>query len=205
MRVDIDLLVTALDFIATFAFAYVGARIAANKGLDYGGIVLISAVASLSGGTLRNLFLGERPHWILHPWIFGAVILAVVITIIGRQIGPVSRFVISLDSFGLAVAGVSSAQFAITHQAGPAGAIVLGVIGAIAGGLFRDLMCQVEPVVLHRETIATATFSGCTVYVLLNTWNIEPWICSMIGALVIIAVREVSIKYDINLPKIYKR
>ena len=202
---DIDLLVTALDLIATFTFAFVGARIAASKGLDYGGIVLIAAVASLSGGTLRNLFLGQRPHWILHPWIFVAVILAVLITIVGRQVGPVSRVVITLDSFGLAVAGVSSAQFAITHHAGAIGSIVLGVIGAISGGLFRDLMCQVEPVVLHRETIATATLSGCSLYVLLNSLHIDPWLCSICGALIVIAVREISIKYDINLPRINKR
>ena len=63
---QIDSLVTALDLIATFAFAIVGARIAANKGLDYGGIALIAAVASISGGTLRNLFMGQRPPWILH-------------------------------------------------------------------------------------------------------------------------------------------
>ncbi len=45
---QIDSLVTALDLIATFAFAIVGARIAASKGLDYGGIALIAAVASVS-------------------------------------------------------------------------------------------------------------------------------------------------------------
>ena len=202
---DIELLVTVLDLVATFTFAFVGARIAANKGLDYGGIVLIAAVASLSGGTLRNLFLGQRPHWILHPWIFGTVILAVLITIIGKQIGPVSRIVVSLDSIGLAVAGVSSAQFAITHNAGVVGSIVLGVIGAISGGLFRDLLCQVEPVVLHRETIATATLAGCTLYALLNYWNIDPWLSAICGAFVIITVREISIKFDINLPRVGKK
>ena len=197
-----DLLVTTLDLIATFAFAYVGARIAANKGLDYGGIVLVSAIASLSGGTLRNLFLGQRPHWLLHPEIFLAVILAVLITIVGRQTGAVSRFVRSLDSFGLAVAGVSSSQFAMAQGSGVVGAIVLGVIGAIAGGLFRDLMCQVEPVVLHRETIASATFAGCTVYSLLRFWELEPLLATLSGAIVIIAVREISIKFDINLPRV---
>lgn len=199
---DIDLLVTVLDLVATFTFAFVGARIAANKGLDYGGIVLIAAVASLSGGTLRNLFLGQRPPWILHPWIFATVVLAVLITIIGKQTGPVSRLVISFDSLGLAVAGVSSAQFAITHNAGVIASIVLGVIGAISGGLFRDLMCQIEPVVLHRETVATATLSGCTLYVLLNYWNVEAWVAAICGALLIIAVREISIKFDINLPRV---
>ena len=48
---DLDLLVFGLDLVSTFAFALVGARVAANKGLDFGGILFIAAVASISGGT----------------------------------------------------------------------------------------------------------------------------------------------------------
>ena len=53
---DLDLLVNLLDLAGTFAFALVGARIAANKGLDYGGIAFIAAVASLAGGTAATIF-----------------------------------------------------------------------------------------------------------------------------------------------------
>jgi len=66
-----------LDLLSTLVFALVGARIAADKGLDYGGIAFIAAIASVSGGTLRNLFLGLRPIWIVDPWIITSVITAV--------------------------------------------------------------------------------------------------------------------------------
>ena len=55
-------MVFGLDLVSTFAFALVGARVAANKGLDFGGILFIAAVASISGGTLRNLFMGSSHH-----------------------------------------------------------------------------------------------------------------------------------------------
>ena len=58
---DLELLVYSLDLVSTFAFALVGARVAANKGLDYGGILFIAAIAAISGGTLRNIFIGQRP------------------------------------------------------------------------------------------------------------------------------------------------
>ncbi|MEY4419344.1 MAG: hypothetical protein RIR15_666, partial [Actinomycetota bacterium] len=61
---DLDLLVFGLDLVSTFAFALVGARVAASKGLDFGGILFIAAIASISGGTLRNLFMGEQPPWV---------------------------------------------------------------------------------------------------------------------------------------------
>jgi uncharacterized membrane protein YeiH len=59
---DQDLLVFGLDLVSTFAFALVGARVAASKGLDYGGILFIAAIASISGGTLRNLFMASNRH-----------------------------------------------------------------------------------------------------------------------------------------------
>ena len=56
-----------LDLLSTFVFALVGARVAADKGLDYGGIAFIAVVASVSGGTLRNIFLGLPPSGLLIP------------------------------------------------------------------------------------------------------------------------------------------
>ena len=199
---QIDSLVTGLDLIATFAFAIVGARIAASKGLDYGGIALIAAVASISGGTLRNLFMGQRPPWILHSWLFASIALAVLITITAKEKKPVGRFLISLDTFGLAVATVSSANFAVTNNANFVSVIALGLIGGVTGGLLRDVLCQVEPVLLHRETIGTSCFAGALVYALLNEFGVSELITVIASGSVIVAVREISIKFDWHLPKI---
>ena len=199
---QIDSLVTGLDLIATFAFAIVGARIAANKGLDYGGIALIAAVASISGGTLRNLFMGQRPPWILHSWLFVSVALAVLITVIAKQKKPVGRFLLALDTFGLAVATVSSANFAATNNANFLSIVALGLIGGVTGGLLRDVLCQVEPVLLHRETIGTSCLAGALVYAGLHYLNVSEVISAISAGLIIVLVREVSIKLDWHLPKI---
>lgn len=198
----IDSLVTALDLIATFAFAIVGARIAASRGMDYGGIALIASVASLSGGTLRNLFLGHRPPWLDHPWLFGSVLLAVLITIFLKQSGEVGRFILALDTFGLAVSTVSSTNFAISQHVNFLGAVILGLIGGVTGGLLRDVLCQVEPVLLHRETIGTSCFAGALVYVSLERAHASTAVSAIISGLVVVLVRELSIKFNINLPRI---
>ena len=199
---QIDSLVTGLDLIATFAFAIVGARIAANKGLDYGGIALIAAVASISGGTLRNLFMGQRPPWILHSWLFVSVALAVLITVIAKQKKPVGRFLLALDTFGLAVATVSSANFAATNNANFLSIVALGLIGGVTGGLLRDVLCQVEPVLLHRETIGTSCLAGALAYAGLHYLDVSEVIGAISAGLIIVLVREVSIKLDWHLPKI---
>ena len=199
---QIDSLVTALDLVATFAFAIVGARIAASKGLDYGGIALIAAVASISGGTLRNLFMGQRPPWILNSWLFASIALAVLITVIAKQKKPVGRFLLALDTFGLAVATVSSANFAATNNANFISIVALGLIGGVTGGLLRDVLCQVEPVLLHRETIGTSCLAGALAYAGLHYLDVSEVVAAIAGGLVIVLVREISIKFDWHLPKI---
>ena len=199
---QIDSLVTGLDLIATFAFAIVGARIAASKGLDYGGIALIAAVASVAGGTLRNLFMGQRPPWILHSWLFASIALAVLITVVAKEKKPVGRFLLALDTFGLAVATVSSANFAAANGANFISIAALGLIGGVTGGLLRDVLCQVEPVLLHRETIGTSCLAGALVYAGLDRINLSEGITTIAAGFVIVLVRELSIKFDWHLPKI---
>ena len=201
---DLELLVFGLDLVSTFAFALVGARVAASKGLDFGGILFIAAIASMSGGTLRNLFMGEQPPWVQRPWLFVPIIAAFLITVAMGKTQDVGRFALSLDTLGLAVATVSSAQFALSHNAPFAAAAVLGFTGAVTGGLFRDIMCQTEPVLLHRETIGTSSLSGAVVYVGLDALNLNEAVIAAIAGVVVVLVRELSIRNNWNLPKIIK-
>lgn len=202
---QVDTLVNALDVLATFVFALVGARVAADRGLDYGGITFIAAVASTTGGTLRNVALGIRPNWITNPWILGSVIAAVMITIVFRTTKPIGKFLLVMDTFGLAVAAISGAQIALTFDVSWYAAIVLGVITAIAGGLLRDLLCQVEPVVLHRETLATSALIGASIFVMLDRSTLNHNWTALLGGIAVMAVRGISIYFDLHLPKLKNR
>jgi len=202
--VDLDLLVFGLDLVSTFAFALVGARVAANKGLDFGGILFIAAVASISGGTLRNLFMGEQPPWVQRPWLFAPIVAAFLITVAMGKTQNVGRLALSLDTVGLAVATVSSVQFALSNDAPLVAAAVLGLIGAVSGGLLRDIMCQTEPVLLHRETVGTACLSGAVIYLALDSLNLNEAISVGLAGIVVVLVRELSIKFNWNLPTVTK-
>ncbi len=195
-------MIAILDIIATFAFALVGARIAADRRMDYGGILLIATVASLTGGSLRNLFLGERPIWLQQPWYFLSILLAVGITIALRITRPVGKVVLAMDTLGLAVATVSGVQYSLNHYAPSYAALILGVITAVAGGLLRDVLCQVEPVLLHRETIGSSCTMGALAYVLLEPTALPNGVVALISGSVIILVRTLSIKKGWNLPKV---
>ena len=197
-------LLHALDLLATFVFALVGARVAADKGLDYGGIAFVAAIASVSGGTLRNLFLGLRPIWIVDPWIITSVITAVILTLVFRRVTHVSKSLLIMDTFGLAVATISGAHLAIQSDVSWYGAILLGVVTAVTGGLWRDLLCQIEPVLLHRETIGTSSLIGSIFFVSFLEVGSSLMVAVFVGGAAVVLTRFVSIYFNLHLPKFVK-
>jgi uncharacterized membrane protein YeiH len=190
-----------LDLLSTFVFALVGARVAADKGLDYGGIAFIAAIASVSGGTLRNVFLGLKPIWITDPSIITAVILAVFITLVLRRVTQIGKTLLIMDTFGLAIATISGTQLAFEQNIDWYSAILLGVITAVTGGLLRDVLCQLEPVLLHRETIGTSSLMGAITFVVLTELSASNTISAIAGGSVVVLTRVLSIRFDLHLPK----
>jgi uncharacterized membrane protein YeiH len=190
-----------LDLLSVFVFALVGARVAADRGLDYGGIALVSIVASVSGGTLRNIFLGLKPILITDPWVIGSVIGAVAITLSVRRVTKIGKTLLIMDTLGLAIATASGVQLAHNLNSPWFATIILGVITAVTGGLLRDVLCQLEPVLLHRETIATSSLCGAIAFVLLIEFNVDVSVATISGGVVVALVRMLSIQFDLNLPK----
>jgi uncharacterized membrane protein YeiH len=193
-----------LDLLSTFAFALVGARVAADKGLDYGGVAFIAAIASVSGGTLRNVFLGLTPIWITDGWIVISIIAAVVLTLVFRRVTHIGKTLLIMDTFGLAVATLSGTQLAFQENVAWYAAILLGVITAVTGGLLRDILCQLEPVLLHRETIGTSALMGAITFVALHQLSVADNLAAIIGGVIVILTRVISIQFDLHLPKFRK-
>ena len=190
-----------LDLLSTFVFALVGARVAADKRLDYGGIAFIAVIASVSGVTLRNVFLGLKPIWITDPSIIASVILAVLITLVFRRVTHIGKTLLVMDTFGLAIATISGTQLAFELNISWYGAILLGLVTSVTGGLLRDVLCQLEPVLLHRETIGTSCLMGAITFVVLIELNVANSIGAILGGSVVVLTRVLSIRFDLHLPK----
>lgn len=190
-----------LDLLSVFVFALVGARVAADRGLDYGGIALVAIAASVSGGTLRNIFLGLKPILITDVWVIGSIVAAVAITLSVRRVTKIGKTLLIMDTFGLAIATASGVQLAHDFNSPWFATIILGVITAVTGGLLRDVLCQLEPVLLHRETIGTSSLFGAAAFVALVELNVDVAIATISCGVVVALVRILSIQFDLNLPK----
>ena len=195
-------LLLALDFISTFAFAMVGARVAASKNMDYGGILFVASVTALSGGTFRNLVLLQRPAWLDNGHLFMAIAIAVVITILAKAKGPIGKFILVLDSISLGVSVVAGVQISLDSKIGVVGSIVIGLLSGVLGGLVRDVLCQIPPILLHRETVGVSALLGATLFTFLYSYEFNPTLIAVLSGLVIVAARLISVKYRINLPKV---
>ena len=194
--------IIVLDFISTFAFAWVGARVAASKNLDYGGIFFVAGVSAVAGGTFRNLVLQMRPAWLDHPYLFIAIAVAVLLTIIQGKRDPIGKIGLILDSFGLAFAVVAAVEVSLKADVPTYAAIILGTLSGVLGGLTRDVLCQVPPVLLHRETSGTVSLLGAIVFVTLYKFGQESLVSALISGLLIVALRLLSVKFKVNLPKL---
>jgi len=194
--------IVILDFISTFAFAWVGARVAASKNLDYGGIFFVAGVSAVAGGTFRNLVLQLRPAWVDHPYLLIAIAVAFLLTLIQRKRDPIGKIGLILDSFGLAFAVVAAVEVSLKANVPIYAAIILGTLSGVLGGLTRDVLCQVPPVLLHRETSGTVSILGAVVFVTLYKAGQDSLISAIISGLLIVALRLLSVKFKINLPKL---
>jgi uncharacterized membrane protein YeiH len=197
-------LILILDHLSTFAFALVGARIAAMRNMDYGGLLFVAAAAALSGGTFRNVILDINPAWINQPTLLLVIALAVVLTIAFKWVKPVGNFIQLLDSLGLAIATIAGVALAVESDKGVIPAVVLGVISGVLGGLVRDVLSQVEPTLLHRETNGTSAFLGAVSFVLALELGLNQTYASVIAGSLVFAFRSLSIKFNWHLPKLNK-
>jgi uncharacterized membrane protein YeiH len=129
------------------------------------------------------------------------VIGAVAITLSVRRVTKIGKTLLIMDTLGLAIATASGVQLAHNLNCPWYATIILGVITAVTGGLLRDVLCQLEPVLLHRETIATSSLCGSIAFVCLIALNVEVSIATISGGVVVAVVRALSIQFDLNLPK----
>ena len=70
--INLSLLQTLVEVLATLAFALSGMLEAARKRLDVVGVCVVAGLAAFGGGTLRDILLDRRPFfWVQHAaWLW---------------------------------------------------------------------------------------------------------------------------------------
>ncbi|GAA6172107.1 trimeric intracellular cation channel family protein [Colwellia sp. KU-HH00111] len=195
-------LIHYLDIFGVVVFALSGALMAGRYKLDPFGVVVLASVTAIGGGTIRDIILQVPVFWTVDPQYLYVILATALLTIIFiRQPKRIpKRFLLISDALGLALFAVLGTQKSLMLGSPMPVAIVLGTITGVAGGMIRDVLCNVIPMILQKEIYALAAMLGGCLYA---TFNILGWpdneatVAAISGALLL---RLAAIYWQVSLP-----
>jgi uncharacterized membrane protein YeiH len=198
----VSTLLLAFDLGGTFVFALSGATAGVKHRLDLFGVLVLSFAAGNSGGIARDVMIGAAPPVAISDWRYIAVsILAGLITFYWyRIINRLSSPVLVFDAAGLALFAVSGASKALAFDVGPVGAILLGMLTGIGGGIVRDGLVREIPTVLRTELYAVAALIGAAVVVIGRLLDLPSFAAALAGAVLCFGLRFMAMRRNWQLP-----
>jgi uncharacterized membrane protein YeiH len=191
-----------LDLFGIVVFALSGALMAGRYKLDPFGVVVLASVTAIGGGTIRDVILDTPVFWITNTIYLYVILITAVLTIIiiRRPKRIPKRFLLIADAFGLALFAVLGTEKALSLGVPVTVAVIMGTITGVAGGMIRDVLCNVIPMILRQEIYATAAILGGSLFALFQHlgWPEDiALITAMLGAL---ALRLAAIYWQVSLP-----
>jgi len=172
------------------------------KQFDLFGVIIIAVATGLGGGSLRDMLLGKPVFWIEDQIFFMAsVVSAVVIFFAARLLKISTKNFLIADAAGLATFGVAGTLVSLIIGTPALIASFMGVMTGIMGGIFRDVLCNEQPVVFSSPLYATVSWIGSLMFIGFLHLNIDVTTAAVISGLGIFVSRLLAIYYNISLPK----
>ena len=195
-------LLGVLDLLGVFVFALSGATLAVAKGFDLFGVLVLGVVAAVGGGLARDVLLGDLPPVALQGARYlvvatGAGLLVFVASpLVERLAGAVRLF----DAAGLGLFVATGTAKALGAGLGTVGAVTLGCLTGIGGGVLRDLLAGDVPVVLRREVYAVPALLGAALVVAADGLALPPQPAAVAAAGTVFDLRVLGVWRDWHAP-----
>ncbi len=194
-----------IDVLGTFSFAVSGAFLAMQKKLDPFGVLVLSFVTAIGGGTLRDILIGNLPvGWLRNETATIVIFSSAIATMIfGRFLKQFTTTLFLFDALGLGLFTIIGIELGIEKNFSTGICIALGTITACFGGVIRDVLLNDVPLLFRKEIYAMACIAGGLIYFLLRKINLDENISKTICILLIFAIRVIAVRYKISLPQFY--
>ncbi len=200
MTIDLPLI---LDLLGVFFFAVSGSLLAARKGFDIIGSVLLGSMVGLGGGVVRDVILNQGPPAAFSNQIYlvPPLAAAMLVYFTVKNVRRSGRLLFMFDAGGLALFCVTGSLKALNAGMNPVASILLGVTTAVGGGILRDITANDVPKVFDpKDLYAIPAFVGAGLTVAM--WHLE-WFNLATGAaaaVVVFALRMLSLRYGWHAP-----
>ena len=191
----------ALDIIGTLIFAISGISTALDNKFDLVGTLIIGIVTAVGGGTLRDIMIGQTPvGWMQDLNYLWTILLAMVLCYtLKDRILRFRRSLFLFDTVGIGLFTILGLEKTMGIGLSVPIALFMGVVSAVFGGVLRDILTNVVPLIFRKEIYATACLAGGIVYLLISQIS-ELQTLNMISSMgVVIVIRYLSVKHNWSL------
>lgn len=196
-------LALALDLLGVFFFAVSGSLLAARKGFDLVGSLLLGSMVGLGGGVVRDVILNAGPPAAFNNPIYLAppLLAAILVYFLPRSVERSARLLLMFDAGGLALFCITGTLKALDAGMNAVAAILLGVTTAVGGGILRDITANDVPAVFNpKDLYAIPAFVGAALAT--GLWYLG-WlhlVSGTVAAVVVFALRLLSLKFGWHAP-----
>jgi len=198
--ISLDFALTFLDRFGVLVFALSGGIIAVRSQMDPLGVLILSFLPALGGGTLRDLILDAPVFWLTDPTALLMVLIGAVLAWLFTSRLDGFKPIRWADAVGLSLFSVAGAAKAIDLGHSVTIAVIMGGVTASAGGLLRDMVANDEPLLLKQDVYATAALLGALGYALSYQTGLSFELSTLIGFSLAFALRACAIRFGWSLP-----
>lgn len=200
-----------LELIGTVAFAISGAVVGIQKKMDIFGVAILAMTTAVGGGIIRDVILNITPPAAFRNPVFtlSSIGIGIIVFVIYRHHFEMQKHAIYdvllriMDAIGLSLFTVIGVETAYIHVADANAylAIFVGVLTGVGGGILRDVLAGNTPYVFVKHFYACASLIGAVVCAVCWSW-LGSLPSMLIGAGMIMVLRNMAVHYRWSLPKI---
>jgi len=193
-----------IDILGTFAFAVSGVFSAMERKLDVFGVLIISFVTAIGGGTIRDILVGNLPvNWLQNGLTIQVIFVSAVLTMIfGSHLKHLNTFLFLFDALGLGLFTIIGLEIGLKKGFSPGICIALGTISACFGGVLRDVLLNKVPLIFQKEIYALACIIGGIGYYFLKQTSLNDDVAKILCILFIFFIRFIAVRFRLSLPQI---
>jgi uncharacterized membrane protein YeiH len=196
-----------IDILGTFSFAVSGAFFAMEKKLDPFGVLILSFVTAIGGGTLRDMMIGDLPvGWLRDETATLVIFIGAIGSMFFSQwLKKINATLFLFDALGLGLFTIIGIEKGMSLNFSIGVCLALGTITASFGGVIRDVLLNNVPLVFRKEIYALASVAGGLIYYLLKHSSLNNDAAKIICILLILFIRLMAVRYKLTLPLIYSK
>jgi uncharacterized membrane protein YeiH len=195
-----------IELLGVISFALSGAFSAMQKRLDVFGILVLTFVTAIGGGTVRDVLIGSMPvAWIQDLELIYAMFFAFFISIFfSKKLQKLEHTLFWLDTAGLAFFCIVAIEKGIQFHLHPIICIALGTITGSFGGIIRDVLLNEIPYVFRKDVYASACIAGGIIYFVLLPFISDANVIGIVAGAVIMLIRIGAKYFKWSMPDIYR-